>query len=128
MSSSSQPVGVSVVAILLLIGALFNLISIVLLYSSPEIWDFIDQSTHSVPALIFLVLVNAGLSLACGIGMLKGRNWARLLYFGFMPVLIMLAVLNGFRITMLIGIATYIIFVIVLTRRDAVEYFTGEST
>ncbi|MEN6357214.1 MAG: hypothetical protein ABFD83_09040 [Armatimonadota bacterium] len=124
MTSSPQPIGVSVVAIFLLIGAFFSLLWIVMLFTSPITRDVIAETSRSIPALVFIVLVNAGLSLACGIGMLNGRNWARLLYIGFMPVMILLALFNGFRLTMLVGIAQYIIFAIILTWPSSVNYFT----
>ena len=115
------------VAVLILIGALFSLFWIVALSSWPDMLGYIQETSSSVPSLMFLTLVYAGLSIACGIGMLKGQNWAKMLYIGFVPVLILLAIVNGFRITMLVSIVQYIVFVIVLTRPEASEYFRNRG-
>lgn len=125
--SSPQPMGVTVVAILLLIGALFSVLSIAFVYTSPTMRSYIYQTTSSVPLLVFLTLINAGLSITCGIGLLNGRNWARMLYIGFMPIFMLLAMTNGFVITMLVSVVQYIIFVIVLMRPDVSEYFHREA-
>ncbi|MEN6415863.1 MAG: hypothetical protein ABFD49_04950 [Armatimonadota bacterium] len=127
IGSPFQPIGVTVVAVLILIGAIFSLFWVVALRSWPDMLSYIQETSSSVSSLIFLVIVYAGLSIACGIGMLNGKNWARMLYIGFVPVLILLAIINGFRITMLVGIVQYIIFVIILTRPDASDYFRNRT-
>ena len=128
MISSHHPTGVIAVAILLLIEAVFSLLWIIMLYTSPVMRDIVAQTTQSIPALVFLTLVNAALSLTCGIGMLRGGNWAKMLYIGYVPVIVLLAMTNGFRLTMLIGIIQYIIFVIILMLPSSVKYFTGETS
>jgi hypothetical protein len=119
---------VTVVAVLLLVEALLGLFWIVTIYTSPEMHSYIQETTNSLSAYVFLIFVNAGLSIRCGIGLLNGRNWARMLYIGFVPILISLAIINGFKITMLIGLAQYIIFAIILARPNASDYFHREHS
>ncbi len=116
MASRPQPIGVTIVAIFLLIGALFSLIGVINLYTSSFSRELTEEASSSLAIVVFLALVNAGLSLACAIGMFNGRNWARWLYIGYVPVLVVISAVNGFRLPMLAGIAEYIIFLIILTR------------
>lgn len=71
------------------------------------------------------IVGNASLQLAIGIGLLKGKNWARLLLLWLAPIYIIgVAIFTGqFRERQLLSLTLYIVVVIYLTRPHVLNYF-----
>lgn len=71
------------------------------------------------------IVGNASLQLTIGIGLLKGKNWARLLLLWLVPIYIIgVAIFTGqFSQRQLFSIALYVILTMYLTRPHVLKYF-----
>lgn len=123
-----RPVGVTTVAVLMLMAAAFAFARLMSVITNPMVQHDIQQTFHSVRMFVFFSLVGAGMAVACGIGLLMGRDWARLLYLLGVPMLLLLSILlNGLQAMHLSAAIFYGIFAFVLTRRESVEFFAGST-
>ena len=79
--------------------------------------------------LIFACAMGGVLQCLWGWGMLNGKNWARLLFLWFVPVTFVIVLLAGRpNPVTFFHIVRYIIFAALLTRPNAVVYFTRTAS
>lgn len=120
--------GVTVVALLLIIAAGFALLRLVTAFTMPLVQHQVQQTFQSNPVFVFFSLVGVGLAITCGVGIMMGRNWARLLFLVAVPILLLASItVNGFQGMHLFAIICYIASAFVLTLHESVEYFTGSA-
>ncbi len=117
-----RPKSVSVVSWLLIV---FSISGLVVMLGTAVAIEFDSR---------FMPIIIAGgvaslLQVAMGVGMLNGKNWARLLFLWLTPVSIIIGFLGG-RVSpgSVIKIVWYIIFAVYLTKPAAVTFFTGTRT
>lgn len=115
-SQAKRPVGVGIVSVLLVgVGGL-ALASAALLAGM--------ESVERVN--IALAGFGGAFAVTCGVGIWRGRNWARVLYvFGEPLILLTDAGLNGFEPNKIAGVAVYAIVVLVLVRKTADRFFSS---
>ncbi len=97
---------------------------------NPATAQWIQQrlASHD-PILIKYLMTFAGVPIgfACGIGMLKGYNWSRVFYAGWWAIrvctFIIFSIISSFKIKIPIGSVMFGIWVYLLFRPDANEYF-----
>lgn len=75
-----RPTSVSVIAWILIIKSGMSLIMGTVILNNPKGKEIIAKSLLSVPLLYTILYVGILITIVSGIGMLKGKNWARILY------------------------------------------------
>ncbi|MDO8586628.1 MAG: hypothetical protein Q7T82_06265 [Armatimonadota bacterium] len=131
MSARRRPVSVSVIAWLLTAAGSLSVIFapiLLLIGQIPEVREAWRAQGISGTQAAVSSLIGGAVTILCGVGMLFGRNWARILYLVIGPAgLIVGWLMNGFRPTSILSVIFYLVVVFFLVRRDAVEYFTGSE-
>ena len=125
-----RPASVTVIAwILIAIGVLSLFISTLFLIN-PDTRAWMTRNPHVFPAVMYFMLPYpyAGplTTIVCGIGMLKGQNWARLLYvgwWGYAAYLVSIGRPPSMRLEMISEIGAFLIVVVLLFRPKANQYF-----
>lgn len=86
------------------------------------------KSPVPIPVQFIMLYVGLTVMLVCGIGMLKGKNWARLLYVIWSAVGLVIGLATSPMKAMLIpGLLVVLIFVFFLFRPNANRYFATET-
>jgi hypothetical protein len=124
---SNRPIAVTVVAWLIIAKAAWIGLP-TLLYLVPSIRDeaeeLLQMQGFSFLGSITWSLSGAAVRAACGMALLTGRAWGRLLYFIYVPFAYVLSVhLYGIFPRDLWGLLVFSVFVILLTRPQATWYF-----
>ena len=121
---TKRPISISVISWFMIVTAGLSLTTSTASLNNPAVREFMGRSP--IPTPIQYVMLDLGLtiSIISGIMMLKGRNWARLLYviWGAVGSVIGLAT-SPMKTMMIPGIALLIIFSFFLFRPKANEYF-----
>lgn len=111
-AKKKRPIGVIVVAVLLVLGGAAGLGG-----------DFMNS--HSLSAnhfeSVWVALVNV-LGIVAGVFLFRGRNWARWLAIAWMAFHVAISLLNAWQQAVMHGVILLLI-VLILFRRDAREYF-----
>ena len=123
LNIKDRPKSVFVISTLLIIISIVGWVVIV--------GTFVYVSTQSnirlqSPAHFLLgPTISSGLQIVIGIGMLKGRNWARNLFFWLIPISIIVGLVLGIGGGgLIVKVVWYSIFVYFLTRPKVSSYFT----
>src|SRR5689334_5034360 len=115
-----RPVSVTIISVLLLVMASFG------------IWLLIDalrggEGSHSDPALIAYLAISPVIYAGCGIFMLRGANWARVLFFVLVIpalfVLVLASIAGG--VAMVPRLLFAVIISLSLLSRHANRFFPG---
>lgn len=127
---AKRPKTVTIIAWLIIAKAVFLACS-TLLFLSPDIraeaGELLLAQGSTSGISIAWALIGAAVRLVCGAAMLRRRNWGRMLYFTYIPTAYLLThLLHGFQARDLVGLVVFGVFVVMLTRRPASEYFAGE--
>jgi hypothetical protein len=124
-----RPTSVSVIGWgLVILGAFYAFVTFTT-FSDPRVRQMMEHlSTLSVSVQLTMAYVGMGVTIVCGFAMLKGRNWARILYLSW--TLVGLAV--GFMTTkdpiaFLPGLVVFLIVALFLFRPSANAYFLGKA-
>lgn len=124
---NSRPVSVTVIAwILIAINAL-SLLSTLFLFKSPAAQELMAK--NPLPLSVQYTMLFAGLliGVVCGIFMLKGANWARLLYVGWSVVGFGVnLVTSPGKLLLLPGIVIVAVIVFFLFRPKANAFFARQ--
>lgn len=121
---NKRPTSITVVCWVLIALAGVSIISSVFSFNNPVTRELMSKSP--IPVNIQYLIMFAGLviTLVCGIAMLKGRNWARLLYVGWSVTAFIIGLATSPMKAMLIpGLIIFIIFAFFLFRPKANAYF-----
>ncbi len=123
-----RPTSITVISwILIVSGGLALIMNIVNLYN-PMAQEMAQKlmAKSLIPVNIQYIITYAGLliTLVCGIAMLKGKNWARLLYVGWSVAGFLIAmVASPLKAFLIPGIIFFSIIAFFLFRPKANEYF-----
>ena len=120
-----RPAGVTLIAVLMLIGAVLSFLTIIILplYSNNFDWGLLlDDPIFRLT--MFYTIIMIPISIILAIGLLMGKNWARLIViiFEFISVIASLIVIN------LIGLLFPLIIIYYLTRPRVKDYFYNRQS
>lgn len=121
---NERPKSITVVCWILIVMGGISLITSLLSFNNPVTQELMSKSP--IPISIQYIMMFAGLliTLACGIAMLKGQNWARLLYVGWSVIGFIIGIATSpMKAMMFPGIIIFFIFAFFLFRPKANEYF-----
>ena len=128
----TRPLSVTIIAFLILAAAALSLVCFPVMLADPAKFMALAQARGSYFIHIVLAVLGTMVTLAAGVGLLKGANWARYLYitWGALGLLQLFALfqLGPPQIFLfIIGAIKYGIFVYFLMRADADAYFRGAT-
>jgi hypothetical protein len=119
-----RPLSVSIIAWFLIITAGISLVITPVSMNSPVARDMMEESPMPVPAQFALMFFGLLVSIVAGIGMLKGKNWARLLYVVWGGIGIIIGLLTSPVKTALIpSVLVFALIAVLLYRPGANSYF-----
>ncbi len=119
-----RPTSITVVCWVLIVTGGISLVTTTLMIGNPMVKEMMSKSMVPASVQYLLMYVGLAISIVSGIMMLKGQNWARLLYviwgaFGFVFSL----VTSPMKLAMIPGLVIFAIIVFFLFRPAASEYF-----
>jgi hypothetical protein len=123
-----RPTSVTVISWILIVMGAMSLVVIALMFNNPAANDL--MSRNPLPATLQYVMMYAGLlvTIISGYAMLKGRNWARLLYVIWSAIGFVVGVATSpMKTAMIPGFLIYLVFVIFLFCPKANQYFSGSE-
>ena len=129
MDNKKRPTRVTVIAWLVIVAGGYMLVVMPLIYTIPEVQQSLEEGGRSVAISVLLAVVAGAIAMVSGIAMLKGLNWGRLLYLGFVPIGFVLSlVLYGPRPRLIIPAIGYIVILAFLTSPDASTFFGSRAS
>ncbi|MCK9603850.1 MAG: hypothetical protein M0R66_05785 [Candidatus Omnitrophica bacterium] len=123
-----RPKSVTIISwIIIALGCitLLNVVRMPAILSKPEYQKLADVTGQSLRIAMLLSSVYAALFLVCGVAMLKGFNWGRLVYLWCYGVMVVLNIAFS-RLSLLVlpSVVVFVTFLFFLTRPAANEFFS----
>jgi hypothetical protein len=122
-----RPTSITVISWILIVLAGISLITSTLMLNNPTAKELMARSP--LPPSVQYVLMYLGLlvMITSGVAMLKGQNWARLLYVIWSAVGFLIGVVTSpLKMATIPGFVVYLIVVFFLFRPKANQYFGRE--
>jgi hypothetical protein len=125
---NKRPVSVTVIAWIILVTSAFSLAAAAFTINNPMTQELMAKTPVPVPVQYSILFFGLLISVVSAIFMLRGANWARMLYIVWGAIGLLFGLFTSPAKLMLIpGILIYAIFVFFLLRPKASEYFTGSA-
>jgi hypothetical protein len=123
---NKRPVSVTVIAWIILVSGALSLVTSAVMMKNPLTQELMAKSPIPVPVQYVMLFVGLLVSVISGIFMLKGANWARMLYIIWGAVGFLVSLLTSpIKLMLIPGFVVYAVFVFFLLRPKASAYFTG---
>jgi hypothetical protein len=120
-----RPTSVTVIAWILIILGGISIITSTISLNNPMAKELMAKSPIPVSAQIIMMYAGLLVSIVSGIGMLKGHNWARLLYVIWGAIGFVISLLTSpIKVALIPGFVVFVIIVFFLFRPIAQQYFT----
>jgi hypothetical protein len=124
---NQRPTSVTVISWFLFAPSVISLVTSLFTFNNPLVRDLMSKSVIPVPLQFVMMYVGLSISMACGIYMLKGANWARLLYIGWGAFGFLVSLLTSpTKLLLIPGVVVFAVFVILLTRPKATVFFKNQ--
>lgn len=121
---NTRPKSVTIISWLLIIMASISIVSSALTYNNPDVVKLMELSAIPITMQYMIMAVGLLIMIISGIGMLYGKNYARILYVSWTPLAIVISLLTSPAITMMIpSIVFFLIIVFFLFRAESNIYF-----
>jgi hypothetical protein len=122
----TRPISITIISWILIVLASISIISTSLMINHPVTRDLMAKSPIPLPAQFALMYVGLLISIVCGIGMLKGGNWARLLYVIWSVVSFAIGFTTSpMKAAIIPGAVVFLIIAFFLFRPKANEFFSA---
>jgi len=120
-----RPTSVTVIAWIIIVLSGISLISSTFSLNNPLARELMAKSLLPISVQFAMLYFGLLLSIAAGIWMLKGQNWARLLYVIWSIIgLVVGLITSPIKVAMIPGLVFFIIITFFLFRPVANEYFS----
>ena len=120
----TRPLSVTIIGWLLVVTAAASLFGLLNLSSNPMAQAIIQQTGVPLAAHMALTVIGVVVTLACGYGVLKGFDWARLLYVGYSALgLVIGLAISPYPSATLIGVVFLAVIAFFLFRPAANAWF-----
>lgn len=125
----SRPLSVSIISWILIVAGLLSLVASLLTMNNPNVKVMMENNPLPMSVQYALMYVGLAILIISGFGMLKGKNWARLLYVAWGVFSIALNVITTPKLTtmMIPGMVflAIVIFFLFLPKSNA--FFSGKE-
>jgi hypothetical protein len=130
-SMNDRPISIAVIACILLFIAAFDLfgaLATIFMVNLPAIQETIAKNSIPAPMDYLMTFTGAIILIVSGIFMLRGANWARLLYICWGAFNLVIALFTSpAKSTLIPGVVLYLIVVFFLLRPKASAYFSRHN-
>ena len=121
-----RPTSITVIAWILIVMCGISLITSTISLNNPMAKELMSRSPISIPIQYAMMYVGLLIILISGIAMLKGQNWARLLYVIWSIIGFVIGIATSpMKAAMIPGFVVFLIIAFFLFRPKANEYFAG---
>ena len=126
---NDRPVSITVISWIIIVTSALSLASTLFLSTNPTAQELMAKSAIPVAVQYAMMFVGLVVGIVCGAFMLKGANWARLLYVGWSVVGFTITfITTPGRLMMLPGMIFFAVVVFFLFRPKANAFFSGQRT
>jgi multisubunit Na+/H+ antiporter MnhG subunit len=125
---NSRPKSVTVICWFLIVTGCLSLVTSAMTYDNPDIVKVMELSTIPVSIQYMLMIVGVAITTVSGIGMLYGKNFARILYVGWSLLAIVFSLLTSpVKAMMTPAIFVFLIITFFLFRKNSNIYFSDND-
>jgi hypothetical protein len=125
---NERPLSVTIIAWLLIVFAALSAVTIPFSLGNPMARELMAKSMVPIPAQYFMIFAGLLVSILSGIFMLKGANWARMLYIIWSALGFLFSLITSpAKLVIIPGFLVYLIVVFFLLRPKATAFFTGTN-
>lgn len=126
---NQRPVSITVISWILIVIGTISLISTTAMLNNAAVLELMAKSPLPIPVQHALSYAGLLVTMVCGIAMLKGKNWARLLYviWGVIGFVIGIAT-APMKAAMIPGFVIFAVIVFFLFRPKATAFFVQPKT
>ncbi len=125
---NKRPTSVTVIAWIILVTGALSLLTIAFAMNNPMAQELMAKSPVPVPVQYFISFVGLLISIVSAIFMLRGANWARMLYIVLRAIGFLFSLFTSpAKLLLIPGFFIYAVFVFFLLRPKASAYFTGSA-
>ncbi len=122
-----RPLSVSIISWFLIVSAGISLFTFSASLNNPQAKELMSKNLMPIPVQYGMLYLGLAISVLCGIMMLKGKNWARLLYIIWGAVGMVIGFITSpMKMMMIPGLVFLAIFAFFLFRPKANEYFQNQ--
>ena len=122
---NKPPTSVTVIAWIILATNAVALLTTPFTMNNPMTQEFMAKSPVPVPVQYTIIFMGLLISIVSALFMLKGANWARMLYIVWGAISLLLGLFTSpAKLTSIPGILIYAVFVFFLVRPKASAHFT----
>jgi hypothetical protein len=120
-----RPISVTIIAWFLIVAGVISVFTTLSTLNNPMVEELMSKSLLPVPLQYAMMYIALAVSVICGIGMLKGQGWARLLYviWGIIGFLVGF-VTSPMKVAIIPGLIVFVIIVLLLYRPASNQYFS----
>lgn len=123
-----RPTSITVIAWILIVMAGLSLITSAFYMNNPRARELMGRSPIPIPVQYLMTYVGLLVTLICGIAMLKGQNWARILYVIWYIIGFVVGIATSpMKVAMIPGSVVFVVIAFFLFRPIANEYFTASE-
>jgi hypothetical protein len=127
-SVNERPISIIVIAWLLLFSAASSLLASIFTLNKAAVQEMMAKTPIPAPVQYLMLFAGVIISIVSAIFMLRGANWARLLYICWGAFSCVIAFFTSpAKLTLIPGVVLYVIFVFFLLRPKASAYFTQHN-
>ena len=120
-----RPVSVSIISWLLIVMGGISVISTTMMIHNPMMRDLLSKSAIPIPVQFAISYIGLLIMITSGIAMLKGCNWARILYTVWGATGLAIGIVTSpMKMALIPGIVCFAIVVFFLFRPKATAYFS----
>lgn len=120
-----RPISLSIIAWFLIVTAVISVVSGIFTLNNPAALEVLAKNPMPLPMQYGMMFVGLVVTLASGIGILKGYNWGRFLYLGWGVLgLIISALTSPMKMTLIPGLLFLVVISFLLFRPKATLFFT----
>jgi hypothetical protein len=121
---NERPKSITVVCWILIAMGGISLVTSIFSFNNPVAQELMSKSPIPISIQYVMMFVGLLITIICGIAMLKGMNWARLLYIGWSIIGFIIGIATSpMKAMMIPGLIIFFIFAFFLFRPKANEYF-----
>jgi hypothetical protein len=120
-----RPTSLTVIGWVLIVFGAFGLLGTMMLPANPVAAELMKQSPLPMSAHVAIGAIGALISIACGVGVLKGLGWSRLLYTAWVLISVVIALVSmPFSSLMVVGWLLQAVIIFFLFRPEAGAWFS----
>lgn len=123
-----RPTSINVIAWFLIVTSGISLIASTMSLSNPMTKELMAKSLLPVSLQLVMLYVGLLIAIVAGIAMLKGQNWARLIYVASSAIGFVIGIFTSpMKAAMIPGIVVLAVITFFLFRPNANEYFSPKE-